>query len=500
MYTQESVGVTSVAASDGHAEGPHRVEQLPNKLVANEIPIGSDSIAIFNHTGVKQSPANPGMEQNIQQNCVGDNGSATWHLYAEDLGGALVEHIMEDNQHVGENIPSADNTSKAEIHERAKPAIPHPLFDYTSGDSNGEFVINGRSNESLPLAECMLSVPEDSQIPATTGGQIRKRHSRTNLTLATEACCTMPDVIDISQPQNTAESGVIAVLCDSWSTGTEARVAAVSSEIRSIVAEAEAGADEASDSHRHSTLMTTYNALKLAMVISSLLAAFQPLAKEKSPPAGWVTTAFAICAALVSLTLLFMEWRGEWLNAAQQQRDQVDCRLRNLISEGMKEALSAPEIMGALYLLSNYPPSASRNEFEARWDHIIAMDGDETAEENETVDVNLMRLMVWRLVQMIEEEVLRGDCDGFYPLPTMIASCIRWTVNVTYFIWLIHIGWKYNGEEQEVEHNALRVAVEDDKNGLGGEMFELEYTQGLRDNRSVTCARANIDEETRASL
>ncbi|KAF8995566.1 hypothetical protein BDQ17DRAFT_1365482 [Cyathus striatus] len=169
----------------------------------------------------------------------------------------------------------------------------------------------------------MLSISEDCQILTTTKGQIR-RHSRTNLAVAIETCCTIPDVVDISQHQNIAESGVIAVLYDNWSTGTEARVAAVSSEIRSIVAEAGAGAGETSDIHGHSTLMTVYNALKFAMVLSSLLAAFQPLAKERSPPAGWVMTAFAICAALVSLILLFMEWRGQWLGAAQQQTDRAN--------------------------------------------------------------------------------------------------------------------------------------------------------------------------------
>ncbi|KAF8995558.1 hypothetical protein BDQ17DRAFT_1545139 [Cyathus striatus] len=270
-YQQQSVGVTSVAASDGHAEGLHRVEQLPNKLVANEIPIGSDSIAISHHARVKQPPVKPGTEQNVQQNCVGDNGSATWHLYAEDLGGALVEHIMEDNQHVVENIPFVDdNALEIGIHGHAKPAIPHPLSDHTSGGSNGEFVINGKSSESLPLAECMLAASGIRQILATTGDQIVNNN-----------------VVDISQHQNTAESGVIAVLCDSWSTTTEARVTAVSSDTRSVIAGAESEAGEASDNQAYITLVTTNNALMFVAGLCSLLAAFQPLAKQKNPAAGW---------------------------------------------------------------------------------------------------------------------------------------------------------------------------------------------------------------------
>ncbi|KAF8979881.1 hypothetical protein BDQ17DRAFT_1381199 [Cyathus striatus] len=73
-------------------------------------------------------------------------------------------------------------------------------------------------------------------------------------------------------------------------------------------------------------LITTYNALKLAIVLSSFLATFQPLAKEKSPAAGWVTAAIGICAASMSFVLLFMEWRNEWLalNVSQQRKDQAD--------------------------------------------------------------------------------------------------------------------------------------------------------------------------------
>ncbi|KAF8995559.1 hypothetical protein BDQ17DRAFT_1412133 [Cyathus striatus] len=302
----ESVG-HSVAASDGQVEGLHRVEQLPAKLVVKEkTPIGSDSITVFDHTGVKQLLVQPGMEQKF----VGDNGGAASHLYPEGPEGAQVERVMEDNQHGRRNRPFVDvNPSKFDSHGHAKPAVHHPLSGDNFGNLNGELKVNRGSNGSSPQAECMQSISGTCQIPATTGGEI-----------------VNSNVVDISQHQNTAESRVISVIYDSWSTTSEARFLAVSSETRSAVAESEQepGADEASDNQAYRTLITTNNALVFVAGLCSLLAAFQPLVKLKSPVAGWIMMAFAICAALIFLILLFMRLRGEWLDVARQQRDRAD--------------------------------------------------------------------------------------------------------------------------------------------------------------------------------